>query len=322
MLMPLCTVVIAARSDATALATTVVSLQAQWMRDWEAIIVVDACCDDTLTQALSLAARDARIRVVPQTGRGLAAARNLGARYARGAWIAFLDGGDAWLQCTLGVYQATFAAAPSTIAVYGQVAHCDERLMPTGRRSPRPRPLNVPMLLGDDPLVCASNLAVSRHAFSQLGGFDVTLERGAERDWLFRAWLAEIGPVQGVAAMLVLQRGEAAAPAARLAAEDEAWTRLMAHAMAVAPEVVKRHYRHAQALHLYAMARRALDHRATCTAAAGLQLRAIQAEPWAMLSSPGILSSLAAAMIARLLPIAAVCRHLPGLARRQGAKDR
>lgn len=314
MLMPLCTVVIAARHGAPALATTVVSLQAQWMRDWEAIIVVDAGCDDTLTQALSLAARDARIRVVPQSGRGLAAARNLGARYARGTWIAFLDAGDAWLQCTLGVFQASFAAAPQTVAVYGQVALCDERLMPTGRRSPRPRPLTPPLLLGEDPLVCASNLAVSQQAFIQTGGFAAELEQGAERDWLFRAWAAEIGPVQGVATVLVLRRGEAADPAARLAADQATWMRLMAQAMAAAPDKVKPHYRQAQALHLYATARRALEHPTTCPAAAGLLLRAIRAAPLAMLATPGALPLLAAALIARLLPIVAICHRLRRLA--------
>lgn len=59
---------------------------------WELVVVDNASTDDTLEVARALAARHpGRVRVAVEPTLGLSAARNLGLRLARGAWIAFLD---------------------------------------------------------------------------------------------------------------------------------------------------------------------------------------------------------------------------------------
>ncbi|WP_024301324.1 glycosyltransferase [Pseudogulbenkiania sp. MAI-1] len=63
--------------------------------DIELIIVDDCSQDDTLAQAHSLAAQDARIRVLRTASNGgPGMARNAGIEAARGSWIGFLDADD------------------------------------------------------------------------------------------------------------------------------------------------------------------------------------------------------------------------------------
>ena len=70
------------------------SVLAQTMEDFEAILIDDGSRDDTLTVAQAYAGRDARVRVLAQENRGVAAARNLGLEHARGEWVTFVDSDD------------------------------------------------------------------------------------------------------------------------------------------------------------------------------------------------------------------------------------
>ncbi|BCQ23492.1 glycosyltransferase [Caballeronia sp. NK8] len=65
--------------------------------DLEVIAICDGATDNSLAVLESMAARDARIRVVTQENRGVSAARNAGLTLARGEWIAFADGDD-WMK--------------------------------------------------------------------------------------------------------------------------------------------------------------------------------------------------------------------------------
>jgi glycosyltransferase involved in cell wall biosynthesis len=63
----------------------------------EVIAVCDGATDGSLAVLESMAAQDARIRVVAQDNRGVSAARNAGLALARGEWIVFADGDD-WMK--------------------------------------------------------------------------------------------------------------------------------------------------------------------------------------------------------------------------------
>jgi glycosyltransferase involved in cell wall biosynthesis len=74
----------------------------QTLRDLEVVVVVDGPDDATLAALATV--DDARLRVVPLPASGGApAARNAGAREARGAWVALLDDDDEWLPDKLAV---------------------------------------------------------------------------------------------------------------------------------------------------------------------------------------------------------------------------
>ncbi|WP_250439833.1 glycosyltransferase [Caballeronia sp. AZ1_KS37] len=65
--------------------------------DLEVIAICDGATDDSLAMLETMAAADARIRVVAQENRGVSATRNVGLTLARGEWIAFADGDD-WMK--------------------------------------------------------------------------------------------------------------------------------------------------------------------------------------------------------------------------------
>ncbi|MEN1680264.1 MAG: glycosyltransferase family A protein [Planctomycetota bacterium] len=116
---PRFTVIIPTYNRSGMLAETLQSVFDQEFTDYEILIVDDGSTDDTLE---SLAKLGDRVRVLQQQHKGCAAARNLGAREARGEYLAFLDDDDFWLPWTLAVFaeaitrfdQPTFVAGNLT----------------------------------------------------------------------------------------------------------------------------------------------------------------------------------------------------------------
>ncbi|GEM_PF-4360003 len=308
---PMFSVIIPAGDDAM-LETTVMSLQSQWFGAWEAIIVVHGPAQTSLMPALRLAALYPRLRVLSEPTAGPSAARNLGAGKARSKLLAFLDAGDAWLPGTLGSWYTLFSGPAQLAVLYGRVAYCDAALLPTGRMSPCPSVAVSPtVLLGGNPLGCASSLAVRGAVFAAVGGFDEALDRAAEQDWLFRAHRAAVGRIQGINALVALHRARQADPARRLVEQDQAWQAMMARASREAlPDTV---VRRAKALHLKALAVEALSHPETCGAAVPLLRRAVAADPTLVWRQPTTLAVLCAAAVVRVLPGRRLCASLAGL---------
>ena len=94
---PYVSVIVPAYNVAGYLERALDSALAQTMSDLEVIVVDDASSDTTFEVASSVAARDARVRLLRnENNRGLSASRNRAMHAARGEWIALLDGDDAW----------------------------------------------------------------------------------------------------------------------------------------------------------------------------------------------------------------------------------
>ena len=92
--MPLVSFVMPVKDGAAFIEDAVRSLQSQAHRDWELIVVDDHSEDDSSPRAASLAAADARIRVVPNPGRGQVQAINFGCGLIRGDWLKIMDADD------------------------------------------------------------------------------------------------------------------------------------------------------------------------------------------------------------------------------------
>src|SRR5262245_37395813 len=108
-------VVIPSYNAARWLPASLDSVLGQTLAAGEVIVVDDGSTDDT---AGILAAYGDRVRTVRGEHGGLAAARNLGLRVARGDWIAFHDADDVALPDRLARLQAALDQQPSAGAVF------------------------------------------------------------------------------------------------------------------------------------------------------------------------------------------------------------
>ena len=98
------------------LTKTIESIRGQTYNGYEIIVVDDGSTDGTPNY---LATLDNELKWLRQKNRGPAAARNLGAAKATGAYIAFLDSDDVWQPWVLATVQEVVLQhnAPSLICV-------------------------------------------------------------------------------------------------------------------------------------------------------------------------------------------------------------
>ncbi len=121
--MTFASVVVPAFNASATLAETLTSLLRQTHPSYEVIIVDDGSTDDTPRIAARFA-RDRRVRVIRQSNRGLAGARNTGIAAARGAVIGFCDSDDTWRPEKLALHIAHLEANPQV-----GVSYCGSALM-------------------------------------------------------------------------------------------------------------------------------------------------------------------------------------------------
>ena len=108
-------VVIPAYNAEACLAATLESVLAQTRPADEIIVIDDGSRDHTAEVARSFGDR---IRYIPQTNGGIAAARNAGVREAKSEWIAFLDHDDLMLPDKLEKQVAVLERKPDLQVVY------------------------------------------------------------------------------------------------------------------------------------------------------------------------------------------------------------
>jgi glycosyltransferase involved in cell wall biosynthesis len=97
--LPFFSVIIPVYNAEENLAITVKSVIAQTYTDWELLLIDDGSEDNSLKIAHNFASNDSRIiclRHESGLNKGVSSTRNLGIKYSRGEWIAFLDADDIW----------------------------------------------------------------------------------------------------------------------------------------------------------------------------------------------------------------------------------
>jgi glycosyltransferase involved in cell wall biosynthesis len=178
-------VVIPSYNAARWLAESLDSVLGQTVPPGEVVVVDDGSTDDS---PQVLAAYRGRVQVVSGEHTGLAAARNLGLRAARGSWIAFQDADDVALPDRLARLQAHLERTPGAEAVFADGAHLGngERIVPralaaraAGRR------LGVADLFDGFPAYYQSAL-VARDALLTAGPFDPGYRIHPDHDHAFR----------------------------------------------------------------------------------------------------------------------------------------
>lgn len=183
---PSISAVIVTRDRAALLADAFASAATQDHAAAEILIVNDG---DQPIDPDSLAGAALEVRVLASSERRAAAARNIGARAARGDVLAFLDDDDRWLPGHLAGLARAFASDECGVA-YRDVAVVRERLAGAERVELERRVIARdwdPGLMRTDDYIPPSALAIRRAHFERLGGFDPSFRFSEDWDLLLRA---------------------------------------------------------------------------------------------------------------------------------------
>lgn len=172
-------VIVPVRDAAAHLPAALDSVAAQIPRPAEIIVIDGGSTDDSASVAEGFAG----VRVIRQTGRGLAAARNEAIRSVSSPLVAFCDADDRWTPDSLAARLDGMSANPQALAVIGRVVlESIEGSLPTPaqrERLGRPGPGFTP-----------GAMLARREAFDRIGWFDESLSIGADSDWFVRSHLA------------------------------------------------------------------------------------------------------------------------------------
>jgi len=195
--------VIPVYNGAAYVAEAVLSALAQTRPPMECLVIDDGSTDATPDVVRELG--DA-VRYERQERAGVSAARNRGARLARGALVGFLDHDDVWSPTKLERQLEALRDPTATLALCA-VDVVDERGTVQATKRLRARTdLLTGMLTfdGTETVSCSSAGLVRREELLRMGGFDPALSMSADWDLLFRMLLA--GPVAYVDDALVRYR--------------------------------------------------------------------------------------------------------------------
>ena len=226
---PLVSVIIPAYNSAAYLKEAIDSVLAQSLSDYEILVVDDGSTDDT---GGILNGYGAKIRVLRQDHRGVAAARNHGIRETQGEIVAFLDADDLWYPQKLEKQVAVFRSRSDVAMVFTGHDVLDER----GKRdSKRGRDKRARLLAGNlvrnifmSSGVATPTVAVRRSVFDAVGPFDEELEMAEDDNlWMRIASRLPVELVDEPLATIRLHRTSMTRDLANLLTSVEAHVRAM-----------------------------------------------------------------------------------------------
>lgn len=169
---PLISVVLPLYNGAKHIARTIKSIQAQSYTNWELLVIDDGSTDngpDLIKENFPEA------KLVSQKNSGVASARNLGIKIAKGDIIAFIDQDDEWLPNKLFKQWLLLRDNP-----YLTFVTCNQQyLFEPGFASPS---FFKTELLNQHRSLVPSAVVIRKHALITVGGFDKTLKLGSDMD--------------------------------------------------------------------------------------------------------------------------------------------
>ncbi len=169
--MPLVSVVIPTHNRAHVVCEAVESVLAQTVQDFEVIVVDDGSKDDTLDRLADLRLPSPKFRVIRhEKNRGAQAARNSGARIAKGEWLSFLDSDDKLLPTSLEI--RLNAAATADVEVVHSDCYVSTHDVPQRLFGVTPLSGWVYRRLLQRPGPVFPSLLISMNAFAKIGGLD------------------------------------------------------------------------------------------------------------------------------------------------------
>lgn len=190
---PLISVVVPVKNSAGTLAEQLEALSHQTLKDrWEVIISDNGSTDDLLAVLTAWEDRLPSLRAVDSSATpGAGAARNAGARVARGELLAFCDADD---RVAPGWLAAMVEALESHVLVAGAIDH--ETLNPgeTAGWHFRSHVDSAPVGSRFKRYALSANMGVRRRVFEETGGFpeDLDVSGGAAGEDIALSWIFQL----------------------------------------------------------------------------------------------------------------------------------
>ncbi|BAY61495.1 glycosyltransferase involved in cell wall biogenesis [Calothrix brevissima NIES-22] len=185
---PRVSVVVPAYNVSAYLEAALSSVECQSFSKYEVLIVDDGSTDQTAAVALTFCRRDSRFQLLQKPNGGLSSARNYGIRYARGEYIALLDGDDTYHPDKLAVHIAKLENSPKVGVTYSASrAIRDDGQQTFMVLSGKPVVKNVLLaLLYKNFIGHGSNAVFRRCLINEVGDFDETLRSSEDIDFWLR----------------------------------------------------------------------------------------------------------------------------------------
>lgn len=187
---PFFSVIIPLFNKADRIKDTLQSVLNQEFKDFEICIVDDDSTDKSLEFVNKFS--DTRIKVFKQKHAGVSAARNRGAKEAKGRFLAFLDADDQWYEDYLRTIHQLITQH-SNVGVFATALNMNYRgrlLTPKYRiRGSAPKVVSYFGNSTGRTLLSSSSVVMSAEIFNTLGGFDQKLTQGEDTDFWIKLGL-------------------------------------------------------------------------------------------------------------------------------------
>lgn len=157
----------------------IASVQAQTLKNWELIVVLDGCNDD-LTD---VERADQRIRIIRQQNRGESLSRNVGIKHAASGLVALLDDDDRMLPDRLDAQLRIMSDANIGVC-HTQFRIIDENGESIGMGTSKESQYRD--FLRDDGAILISTAMIRKTLIEEVGGFSPLLPMAGDLDLLYR----------------------------------------------------------------------------------------------------------------------------------------
>lgn len=266
---PIVSVVMPVYNVEAYVAEAIESVLAQTFADFELIIVDDGGNDGSLEICRSF--DDARIRIISQTNRGLAGARNTGIIESRGRYVAFLDSDDRWLPEKLALHVIHLDNNPEIGLSFSPSWFIDaEGRRMRLRQTPKLSHISSADIFCRNPVGNGSAPVIRREALetvafdhhskaSRSWYFDETLRQSEDIEMWLR--LAVAGGVRfaGIAPALTEYRVGGGGLSSQVVRQYQAWEEVVARLSSYAADFATKHAARARSYQLRYLARRAVQ---------------------------------------------------------------
>ena len=251
------------------IASAVQSVINQTYQNFELLIIDDESPDKSVNICRQFS--DPRIKIIHQTNRGLAGARNTGIRQAKGDYLAFLDGDDLWLPQKLERHIQHLEKFPDIGISFSRSALIDEAGNFMGAYlMPKLTNITISDLFRESPIGNGSAAVVRREVFDtikyqdNLYGltedyyFDENFRRAEDIECWLRIAIQTDWKIEGIPEALTLYRINTQGLSANLFKQFESLEQMIEKTRSYAPTVTSRWENISRAYQLRYLARSAV----------------------------------------------------------------